>query len=60
VWLAIVAMLAPGAAVGLLGLVTLPFGGVGAVGLFLGLILFVAALVGAAFVFRSARASEEV
>jgi Zn finger protein HypA/HybF involved in hydrogenase expression len=60
VWLAIVAMLAPGAAVGLLGLVTLPFGGIGAVGLFLGLILFVAALVGAAFVFRSARASEEV
>ena len=60
VWLVIAAMLAPGAGLGLLGLLTLPLAGAGVIGLVLGLIMFIAGLVGAAFVFKSARASEEV
>jgi len=60
VWLAIAAMLSPGACLGLLGLLTLALGGVGVVGLVLGAILFVAGMVGAFVVFRKARESEEV
>jgi Zn finger protein HypA/HybF involved in hydrogenase expression len=60
VWLAIAAMLAPGACLGLLGLLTLALGGIGVVGLVLGFILLVAGLIGAIFVFQQARASEEV
>jgi predicted RNA-binding Zn-ribbon protein involved in translation (DUF1610 family) len=60
VWLAIAAMLSPGACLGLLGLLTLALGGVGVVGLVLGFILLVAGLVGAIVVFRKARESEEV
>jgi hypothetical protein len=60
VWLAIAAMLSPGACLGLLGLLTLALGGVGVVGLVLGFILLVAGLVGAVVVFRKARESEEV
>ena len=60
VWLAIAAMLTPGAFVGLLGLLTLMVGGIGVVGLVLGFILLVAGLVGAIFVFKKARESEEV
>jgi hypothetical protein len=60
VWLAIAAMLSPGACLGLLGLLALPLGGVGVVGLVLGGILLIAALIGAIIVFHRARASEEV
>jgi len=60
VWLAIAAMLAPGACLGLLGLLTLALGGIGIVGLVLGFVLFVAGLIGAVVVFKKARASEEV
>ena len=60
VWLVIAALLAPGAGLGLLGLLTLPLAGVGFIGLVLGFILFIAGLVGAVFVFKQARSSEEV
>ena len=60
VWLAIAAMLAPGAFLGLVGLLTLALGGIGVVGLIAGFILFVAGLVGAIVVFRKAREWEEV
>jgi Zn finger protein HypA/HybF involved in hydrogenase expression len=60
IWLAIAALLSPGACLGLLGLLTLPVGGIGVVGLVLGFILLVAALVGSIFVFQKARSSEEV
>jgi hypothetical protein len=59
VWLAIAALLSPGACLGLLGLLTLPLGGVGTVGLVLGFVLLVAALIGSIFVFQKARSSEE-
>jgi hypothetical protein len=60
VWLAIAAMLAPGACLGLLGLLTLALGGIGVVGLVLGFVLFVTGSIGAVVVFKKARASEEV
>ncbi len=60
VWLVIAALLTPGACLGLLGLLTLPVGGIGIVGLALGFILLVAALIGAIFIFIKARESEEV
>jgi hypothetical protein len=60
VWLVIAAMLSPGACLGLLGLLTLAFGGVGVVGLVLGLVLLIVGLIGAAFVLRRARASEQI
>lgn len=60
VWLAIAAMLTPGTCLGLLGLLTLAVGGIGIVGLVLGFIMLIAGLVGAIFVFRKARASEEM
>jgi predicted RNA-binding Zn-ribbon protein involved in translation (DUF1610 family) len=60
VWVAIAAMLAPGACLGLIGLLTLALGGIGVVGLVLGFILFVAGLVGAVIVLRQAMAAEEV
>jgi Zn finger protein HypA/HybF involved in hydrogenase expression len=59
VWLAIAAILSPGACLVLLGLLTLPLGGAGVVGLALGGILLVAALVGGIIIFQKARASEE-
>jgi predicted RNA-binding Zn-ribbon protein involved in translation (DUF1610 family) len=59
VWLVIAAMLAPGACLGLLGLLTAALG-IGVFGLILGFILLVAGLVGAIFVFQKARASEEM
>ncbi|MBN1180561.1 MAG: hypothetical protein JXD18_15235 [Anaerolineae bacterium] len=59
VWLAIAALLSPGACLGLLGLLLTPLGGVGVVGLVIGAILFVAALVGAFIIFNQARSSEE-
>jgi hypothetical protein len=60
VWLAIAALLSPGACLGLLGLLTVPLGGAGVFGLVLGFILLVAGLIGAIFVFQRARESEEV
>jgi len=60
VWLAIAALLAPGACLGLLGLLTLALGGIGTLGLVLGFILLVAGLIGAIVVFRKAREAEEV
>jgi fatty acid desaturase len=60
VWLAIVAMLSPGACLGLAGLLTLALGGIGVFGLVLGFILLVAGLIGAIYVFQQARASEEI
>ncbi len=60
VWLVIAALLTPGACLGLLGLLTLPVGGLGVVGLTLGFILLIAALIGAIFIFVKARESEEV
>jgi predicted RNA-binding Zn-ribbon protein involved in translation (DUF1610 family) len=60
VWLVIAAMLSPGASLGLLGLLTVPLGGIGIFGLALGFILLVVGLIGAIFVFQQARASEEV
>ena len=59
VWLVIAAIFSPGACLGLLGLLTLPLGGAGAVGLVLGFVLFIAALVGAIIIIQKARASEE-
>ncbi len=59
VWLVIAALLSPGACLGLLGLLTLPVGGIGVVGLIVGFILLVAALVGGIVIFQKARASEE-
>jgi predicted RNA-binding Zn-ribbon protein involved in translation (DUF1610 family) len=60
VWLVIAAILSPGACLGLLGLLTLPLGGIGVVGLVLGFILLVAGLIGAIILFQKARESEEV
>jgi predicted RNA-binding Zn-ribbon protein involved in translation (DUF1610 family) len=60
VWLAIAALLAPGACLGLAGLLTLALGGIGVVGLVLGFILLIAGLIGAVIIFQKARASEEV
>jgi Zn finger protein HypA/HybF involved in hydrogenase expression len=60
VWLLIVAMLSPGACLGLAGLLTLALGGIGVFGLVLGFILLVAGLIGAIYVFQQARASEEI
>ncbi len=59
IWLAIAAMLSPGACLGLLGLVTLPLG-VGGIGLVIGGILLLGALGGGGIIFQKARASEEV
>ena len=52
---AIAALLAPGAMCGLAGLVTLPFGGVGGIGIVLGIILFVIGILGSIELFRRAR-----
>jgi hypothetical protein len=60
VWLAIAALLSPGACLGLAGLLTLPLGGLGAAGLVAGFVLLVAGLIGAIVLFRKARESEEV
>ena len=60
VWLATAALLAPGACLGLLGLLTLALGGIGLLGLALGFVLFAAGLVGAVFLFRRAQAAEEL
>lgn len=60
VWLVIAVLFAPGACLGLAGLLAVPLGGVGVIGLMLGFILSAAALIGAAVIFRRARASEEV
>ncbi len=61
VWLAIAALLAPGACLGLAGLLLTPItGGVSAVGLVIGFILLIAGLIGSIFIFQKARASEEV
>ncbi len=59
VWLAIAALLAPGACLGGLGLLLTPVAGIGVVGLVLGFILFIAGLVGAVIIFQKARSSEE-
>ncbi|MEA3338505.1 MAG: hypothetical protein U9R15_00925 [Chloroflexota bacterium] len=59
VWLAIAAILSPGACLGLLGLLATPLGGIGVVGLVVGFILFVAGLIGTVILFQKARASEE-
>jgi Zn finger protein HypA/HybF involved in hydrogenase expression len=59
VWLVIAAMLAPGACLGLVGLLTSALG-IGVVGLVLGFILLVAGLIGAFIIFGKARESEEV
>jgi len=58
IWLAIAAMLSPGACLGVIGLLTLVFG-IGVVAIVPGCILLVLGLVGAAIVFQKARASEE-
>jgi len=58
IWLVIAALLVPGAVISLLGLLTLALG-VGVFSLILGFILFIAGLIGAFFIFRKARASEE-
>jgi len=60
VWLAIAALLAPGACVALLGLLALPLGGAGVVALGVGGIVFIAGLVGAFVIFQKARQSEEL
>ena len=60
VWLAIAVMLSPGACLGLLGLLTLPIGGIGVVGLILGATLFVLGLIGTFVVLRQAQESEAV
>jgi hypothetical protein len=60
VWLAITAMLSPGACLGLIGLLTVALGGIGVVGLIGGFILFVAGLGGAIYLFQRARASEAI
>lgn len=60
VWLAIAALLLPGACLGLAGMLTVALGGIGAVGLALGFVLLVAGAVGAVVVFRKARAAEEL
>ncbi len=60
IWLVIAALLTPGSCLGLLGLITLAFGGVGVVGLAVGGILFIAALIAAFFIFQKARESEEI
>ncbi len=60
VWLAILAMLSPGACLGLLGLLTLAVGGIGVVGIASGAILFVLGLIGAFVVLKQARESEAV
>ncbi|MBN1956485.1 MAG: hypothetical protein JW900_15755 [Anaerolineae bacterium] len=59
IWLAIAAILSPGACLGLLGLL-LAWTGIGAFGIVLGLVLLVAGLIGAIVIFRNARAAEEI
>lgn len=59
VWLVIAALFVPGGCLGLLGLLTLPLGGVGGGIAALGFVLLVLALVGAIVVFTRARASEQ-
>jgi Zn finger protein HypA/HybF involved in hydrogenase expression len=58
VWLVIAGLLAPGAFLGILGLLTLALGGLGIIGLVVGFILFVGGLIGSIFIFRKARESE--
>jgi hypothetical protein len=58
VWLVIAAVFAPGACLGLLGLVTLPLGGVGGGLLAVAFALLAVALIGAIVIFTRARASE--
>ncbi len=58
IWLAVAAILAPGACLALIGLPLLLAGGVGVVPLVLGGVLFVAGLVGAFFLYKNAVASE--
>jgi len=59
VWLVIALLFVPGACLGLLGLVTLPLGGVGGGILALGFALLAAALAAAFVVFTKARSSEQ-
>ena len=59
VWLVIAATFAPGACLGLVGLVTLPLGGVGAALLAAAFILLAVALLAGIIIFTRARSSEE-
>lgn len=59
VWLVIAAVFLPGACLGLLGLVTLPLGGVGAGLLAIGFVLLAAALIAGIVIFTKARGSEQ-
>jgi hypothetical protein len=61
IWLAIAALLAPGACLGLTGLLlSIPLPPAGIVGLAIGFILLIAGLIGSIIIFQKARASEEV
>jgi len=59
VWLVIAAILSPSACLGMLGLLTIPLGGSGGIGVVLGLILLAIGLAIALQIFRKAQASEE-
>jgi hypothetical protein len=59
VWLVIAAVFLPGACLGLLGLVTLPLGGVGGGIMAFGFVLLAAALIGAIAIVMRARESEQ-
>jgi DNA-directed RNA polymerase subunit RPC12/RpoP len=60
VWLVILAMLSPGILGGLLGLITLPLGGVGLFILPFAFVLFVLGLIGSIWVFTQARAADDI
>jgi hypothetical protein len=60
VWLAILAALAPGILGGLVGLITIPLGGVGTVILPFAFILFVAGLILSIYIFGRARAADDI
>ncbi len=61
IWLAIAALLAPGACLGLAGLLlSIPLPPAGIAGLVIGFILLIAGLIGAIIIFQKARASGEV
>jgi len=58
VWLVIAALLAPGAILGLIGILTLLIGGIGVIPFVIGIILFVIGLVISIILFNKARQSE--
>jgi hypothetical protein len=59
VWLAIAAALAPGVLAGLVGLLTMPLGGLGAIVLPVAFVLFLVGLIASIYIFIRAREADQ-